>query len=57
MAANFLTLSENGYFLAEILLKSVTFCDFDAQKEPIERRLGAILIQVYILWWSALISC
>ena len=40
LAANFLTLSENGYFLAEILLKSVAFCDSDAQKEPIERHMG-----------------
>ena len=40
LAANFLTLSENGYFLAEFLFKSVTFYDSDAQKEPIERRMA-----------------
>ena len=40
LAANFHTLSENGYFLAEILLKSVNFCDSDAQKEPIERHMA-----------------
>ena len=38
VAANFLSLSENGNFFAEFSLKSVPFCDSDAQKKPIIER-------------------
>ena len=35
LAANFHTLSENGYFLAEVLLKSVAFCDSELRRNQV----------------------
>ena len=35
LAGKFLTLSENGYFLAELLLKSVAFCDSELRRNQL----------------------
>ena len=52
LGAIFLTLSENGYFLAKLLLKSVAFYDLSSEGTNLTAH-GAIAIQVYILWRSA----